>query len=150
MTQAIVFSLAGNEPIAACIASRLGAQVGSLERRAFPDGETYLRYPDELRGRAVILVCSLDRPDAKFLPLIFAADAARDLGAGSVTLVAPYLAYMRQDKRFLPGEAITSLSLLAGFPQPSTAWSRLIRTCIATVVWLISTPFRRQLRTPLQ
>jgi ribose-phosphate pyrophosphokinase len=56
----------------------------------------------------VVLVCTLDRPDGKSLPLLFAADAARDLGAASVGLVAPYLAYMRQDRRFEPGEAITS------------------------------------------
>jgi len=56
-------------------------------------------------------VCSLDRPDPKFLPLAFAADAGRDLGAVRVGLVAPYLAYMRQDKRFQVGEAITSVSI---------------------------------------
>jgi ribose-phosphate pyrophosphokinase len=61
-------------------------------------------------GRPVILVCSLDRPDPKFLPLVFAADAARDLGATKVVLVAPYLCYMRQDRRFHPGEAVTSVS----------------------------------------
>ena len=39
---------------------------------------------------------------------MFAAGAARDLGASLIVLVAPYLAYMRQDKRFHTGEAITS------------------------------------------
>src|SRR3546814_11225332 len=43
-----------------------------------------------------------------FLRLIFVADAARALGAREVTLIAPYLAYMRQDRRFRPGEAVTS------------------------------------------
>jgi ribose-phosphate pyrophosphokinase len=41
---------------------------------------------------------------------VFAADAARDLGAAKVILVAPYLCYMRQDRRFHPGEAVTSVS----------------------------------------
>ena len=54
---------------------------------------------------------ALDRPDAKFLPLIFAANTARDLGASKIGLIAPYLAYMRQDRRFHPGEAITSRSM---------------------------------------
>jgi ribose-phosphate pyrophosphokinase len=58
----------------------------------------------------VILVCSMDRPDPKFLPLVFAAHTARDLGASRVALVAPYLCYMRQDKRFHAGEAVTSAS----------------------------------------
>ena len=55
-----------------------------------------------------MLVCTLDRPDDKFLPLVFAAAAARDLGAHGSALSAPYLAYMRQDRRFQPGEAVTS------------------------------------------
>ncbi len=76
--------------------------------RRFPDGESYVRYETVVEGRPTILVCTLDRPDEKFLPLVFAAAAARDLGATEVGLVAPYLAYMRQDRRFQPGEAITS------------------------------------------
>src|SRR6185503_12811188 len=55
-----------------------------------------------------IILCTLADPDAKFLPLIFAAATARELGAARVGLVAPYLAYMRQDRRFNPGEAVTS------------------------------------------
>jgi ribose-phosphate pyrophosphokinase len=61
-------------------------------------------------GQRVVLAAHLDRPDTKALPLLFAADAARELGAQSVGLVAPYLPYMRQDDRFRPGEAITSRS----------------------------------------
>jgi ribose-phosphate pyrophosphokinase len=59
-------------------------------------------------GRDVALVCTLDRPDPKFLPMTFAATTAWQLGAARVGLVAPYLAYMRQDKRFHEGEAVTS------------------------------------------
>jgi ribose-phosphate pyrophosphokinase len=69
-----------------------------------------LRFACDVAGRSVILLCSLARPNNRILPLLFAADAARDLGAGEVGLVAPYLAYMRQDRRFNPGEAITSQS----------------------------------------
>jgi ribose-phosphate pyrophosphokinase len=65
-------------------------------------------YVSSRRERRVVLVATLDRPDAKLLPLAFAAKTARELGAESVALVAPYLAYMRQDRRFEPGEAVTS------------------------------------------
>src|SRR3546814_16966881 len=58
--------------------------------------------------KAVALVSTLARPDDGFLRLVFVADAARALGARDVTLIAPYLAYMRQDRRFRPGEAVTS------------------------------------------
>ena len=81
---------------------------GALTVRSFPDGETYVRIESDVRGKAVAIVCTLDRPDNKVLSLLFLADTARDLGAASVGLVAPYLAYMRQDRRFVDGEGITS------------------------------------------
>lgn len=110
MTQEIVIPLPDNEALATSIAGQLKAERGSLLRRSFPDEETYLRFEIDLNGRTVVLVCSLDRPDSKFLPLVFAADTARDLGAAQVVLVAPYLCYMRQDRRFHAGEAVTSVS----------------------------------------
>jgi ribose-phosphate pyrophosphokinase len=76
--------------------------------RSFPDGETYLRFLFHLSGRVLVIACTLDRPNEKILPLLFAAATARELGAEKVGLVAPYLAYMRQDRRFKPGEAVTS------------------------------------------
>jgi ribose-phosphate pyrophosphokinase len=79
-----------------------------MDTRSFPDGETYLRLAADPTGREVVLVCTLDRPDPKFLPMTFAATTARQLGAARVGLVAPYLAYMRQDRRFHQGEAVTS------------------------------------------
>ena len=85
-----------------------GFEAGKIERRQFPDGESYLRLLTPVEDRDVALLCSLDGPDAKTLALLFAADAARTQGARSVGLVAPYLAYMRQDKAFNPGEAVTS------------------------------------------
>ena len=110
MTAPLVVPLPGNEAIADVVATRLAAPLGRLDVRSFPDGETYLRFENEPAGMDVILVCSMDRPDPKFLPLVFAADTARDLGASRVVLVAPYLCYMRQDKRFHAGEAVTSVS----------------------------------------
>jgi ribose-phosphate pyrophosphokinase len=102
---AILFAMPGNEEMAAKLAAALGAEVGRLEVRRFPDEEAHLRFADEVAGKRVVLVATLDRPDAKFLPLAFAAATARELGALDVTLVAPYLAYMRQDRHFEPGDA---------------------------------------------
>lgn len=92
-------------------------EIGEIERRQFPDGESYVRLLTSVEAREVVLLCSLDRPDTKTLPLLFAADAARAQGARRIGLVAPYLGYMRQDKLFNPGEAITSVTyarLLSG------------------------------------
>lgn len=108
MTGPALFAMPGNEAMAAALSRRLGLEPGVLELRQFPDGETYLRYTQDVSGRQVVLVCTLDHPDAKLLPLLFAARTARELGAKTVGLVAPYLAYMRQDRRFRPGEAVTS------------------------------------------
>jgi len=67
-----------------------------------------VRIEGDLAGRSVILVASLDRPDAKLLPLLFALATARDLGARSVGLVAPYLPFMRQDREFHRGEGMSA------------------------------------------
>ena len=106
----LILPLPGNEAFAAQLAGALGGELGRIETRHFPDGESYVRLHGDPSGRAVDLVCTLARPDPQFLPLVFAADAARELGASAVNLVAPYLAYMRQDIRFQPGECISSLS----------------------------------------
>lgn len=104
----LLLPLPGNEALAEALAERSAGSTGRLEVRAFPDEETYLRIEARCEGQSVALVCSLDRPDRKLLPLLFAADTARELGARRVGLVAPYLAYLRQDRRFRDGEAVTS------------------------------------------
>jgi ribose-phosphate pyrophosphokinase len=104
----VVFALPGNETLAATLAAKLDAATGTLAMRRFPDGETYLRFDTPVAGQQVVLACSLHQPDDKAMPLLFAAATARELGATAVGLAAPYLGYMRQDKRFRDGEAVTS------------------------------------------
>lgn len=104
----IILPMPGNEALAAALATALAGDLGDIEQRQFPDGETYLRVHAKAAGRSVVIACTLNKPDGKSLPLLFAADALRDLGAVRVGLAAPYLAYMRQDARFRDGEAVTS------------------------------------------
>ena len=106
----LVVALPGGEALSAGLARRLRCDCSPLAVHRFPDGETLVRLDAPVRGRCVVLAGSLDQPDGKTLPLLFAADAARELGATQVGLVAPYLAYMRQDRRFHTGEAVTSRS----------------------------------------
>ncbi len=106
----LAIPLPGNEGFADALAASGDVELGGLEARRFPDGESYIRLDCDVEGRDVDFVCTLADPDPGFLRLIFAADAARDLGARSVNLIAPYLAYMRQDKRFRPGGAVSSFS----------------------------------------
>lgn len=77
-----------------------------IVRHDFPDTEMKLRLPPKLPDRAV-LFHTLDQPNEKLIELLFAAKTARQLGVLHLTLVVPYLAYMRQDIAFEPGEAIS-------------------------------------------
>jgi len=108
MTSPLLMAMPGNEKLAAELAAMLDYELGRVEIRQFPDGETYLRLMTSPEQRAVAIMCTLDHPDEKILPLLFCAATARELNASRVGLVAPYLAYMRQDRRFKPGEAVTS------------------------------------------
>lgn len=104
----LLLAMPGNEVLADALARALGGEVGTVEVHQFPDGETLVRIGTPVRGRSVLLFATLARPDDKLLPLVFMAATARDLGAARVGLVAPYLAYMRQDRRFREGEGVTS------------------------------------------
>jgi ribose-phosphate pyrophosphokinase len=108
MTGPLLLAMPGHESLSAELAAALGFELGQIETRQFPDGETYLRLLISPNGRPTMIVCTLDRPNGKLLSLLFAAATARELGAAKVGLIAPYLAYMRQDRRFKPGEAVTS------------------------------------------
>lgn len=114
----IFFALPGNEDLTDILVQRENADKGNVEIRQFPDGETYIRILSSVSNKIVVLVCTLHQPDAKLLPLYFLSKTAKELGAKSVQLVAPYLSYMRQDTIFNPGEAVTSTyfaHLLSGF-----------------------------------
>ena len=107
-TPSMVFNLPGNETSAARLADALSVPQGALLTHVFPDGETYVRGVTRCDNVDALLFANLFRPDSKFLPVAYATDALRDLGARRVLLVSPYLPYLRQDTRFKSGEVITS------------------------------------------
>ncbi len=88
------------------IAQTAALTTAALWRHRFPDGELKLRLPPQLPQRVVILR-TLDNPNEKLVELLLVARTARTLGAQHITLVAPYLAYMRQDIAFTPGEVVS-------------------------------------------
>ena len=108
MSDSLWFTVDNNIELQQGVLSRLDIELGNVLIRHFPDGESYVRVESDCRDRDIIIQCTLTEPDARILPLFFLADTARELGARSVGLVAPYLAYMRQDKRFQVGESISS------------------------------------------
>lgn len=103
----VVFSLEPH-PLQASLVAQLQADTGELGTRQFPDGESYLRIMTPVAGRSCIVIADLSHPNGKYLPLVFLLETLRELGATTVGLVAPYLSYMRQDRRFVEGEAVTS------------------------------------------
>ncbi len=93
-------------PLAAELAGALDVPFALIRRHRFPDGELRLVLPKPLPP-TVILLRGLQQPNEKLVELLIAAPAARELGAGRLLLVSPYLAYMRQDMEFTPGEAVS-------------------------------------------
>lgn len=98
------------------LAARLDVPLAELTLHHFPDGESLVRLPPALPEH-VIICRSLNQPNDKLIELLLCATTARELGARRVTLVAPYLCYMRQDIANQPGEAVSQRiigKLLAG------------------------------------
>lgn len=97
------------------LAAALGVPCHIAELHRFPDGESLVRLPEAMERPVVYR--SLDRPNDKLVELVLAASVLRRHGAVEVTLVAPYMAYMRQDAVFRPGEPVSQTvigDLLAG------------------------------------
>jgi ribose-phosphate pyrophosphokinase len=95
------------------VAEILNAQIVSVNLKNFPDGEYCLRFEGELKGEEVVVVQSTGPPqDTNIMQLLLMLDAAKDLGAEKVTAVVPYLAFARQDKRFLQGEVVSAETLV--------------------------------------
>jgi ribose-phosphate pyrophosphokinase len=102
---AAVFAFTDTREPAGRLARWLGIPLHDVVTRAFPDGESLVRVP--ATAPVAVVYRSLDHPNPKLFELLLAAAALRDLGAQRVVLVAPYLAYMRQDMAFAPGEAVS-------------------------------------------
>ena len=107
---ALFVDLTNGSALADNLIKALAGERARLEVRRFPDGESYLRLDSDCGNRNTAIIGQLSPPDAAAMPLMLAADTLRDLGARSVGLIAPYLPYMRQDRRFKPGESISSKS----------------------------------------
>lgn len=105
----IIFSLFPPSKLFTKVAETNSAlEIGDALLEEFPDKETYLKINSNVKDRTVIVMTSFNNVNNKILPLLFFSRTAKELGAKEVGLVAPYLAYMRQDKRFSEGECVSS------------------------------------------
>jgi ribose-phosphate pyrophosphokinase len=96
------------------IAKYLNTQPTPVYLKTFPDGESYIRFETtSLKDEEVVIVQTTSPPqDQRLIQLMLMADNAKDMEAHTITAVVPYLAYSRQDKRFIPGEAFSIKTII--------------------------------------
>tara|TARA_R110002110_G_scaffold415856_3_gene658475 strand:- start:54866 stop:55756 length:891 start_codon:yes stop_codon:yes gene_type:complete len=104
----ILANLYADEDLAQNICRYLNIPNQTILQHDFPDQETCIKTDWPCKDQDIYLLTSIEHPNKKILPLTFAAESLRQKGAKSITLVAPYLPYMRQDKAFHPGEGISA------------------------------------------
>ena len=130
-TRPVVHALGDSARFARRLARSLDVPFVPVRTHSFPDGETLVRVTHRA-GAEAVLVQSFNDPDRKLMPALLVADALHRAGARRVTLVAPYLAYMRQDRIFRPGEPISQRvfgqCLVRAFDRVLTVEAHLHRT----------------------
>ncbi len=133
-----------SKELAERIAQILNAETVPIFCKIFPDGESYLRFETEsLQNEDVTIVQTTSPPqDQRLIQLLLMADNAADMKARSITVVSPYFAYSRQDKRFLPGEAFSIKTIV-----------KLLESCGVSRIITVnahSPHVLRTLRTPVE
>jgi len=105
MNRLLLYFLEAEAP-AKRLAHALDVEAAPIEIHHFPDGESLVTLPETM-PESVLIYQSLNRPNEKLVELLLAAGGARKLGARKIVFIAPYLAYMRQDKAFCPGQVVS-------------------------------------------
>lgn len=104
----IVISCSGAKHITKKIAKKLKVSYSELSVNKFPDNEFNINFPKSVKGKNVFLIQSFyGNINEKIVETLFAGYTAKDLGAKKVNLVALYFPYIRQDRRFHPGECVS-------------------------------------------
>lgn len=104
----IVFSGRSNPLLAQKIAEYLDKPLGVCEIKTFSDGEMWVKYRENIRGKDVFLIQSTNPPAENLLELLILIDAAKRSSAKRISAVIPYFGYARQDRKDQPRVAITA------------------------------------------
>lgn len=112
MNPALLLAFEDESALATALAGELGIALAMIDRHRFPDGEMRLKLPPALPPQ-VLLLRGLWPPNDSLVELLLTAPAARALGAQQLILACPYLAYMRQDIAFTPGETVSQRHVAA-------------------------------------
>ena len=90
------------------VAQMLSLEPIRVSAKTFPDGESYVRIDGDVENEDVVIMQTTSPPqDTRLIQLALIADAAKRNKARRVIAAVPYLAYARQDKVFLQGEAVS-------------------------------------------
>ena len=104
-----IFSGNSNRPLAERIANYIGQPLGDVTIGRFPDGEVFVKYIENLRGKDVFIIQSTCKPpNENLMELLIMIDAARRASAARITAVMPFFGYARQDRKDQPRAPITA------------------------------------------
>ncbi len=103
-----LFSGSAHPALGDKIAEYLGMEIGKIERRRFSDGEFWVKFQENIRGKDIFLLQPTHPPADHLMELLIMIDAAKRASAARVTAVIPYFGYARQDRKDQPRVAITS------------------------------------------
>jgi len=120
MAKEVIVACSGGKHLGRSIARKIKGRYCELVVERFPDSELKVRLGCDVKGKRVIFVQSFYKTlegdiNDKFVELLFAVYTAKELGARRVDLIAPYLAYLREDHRFEKGEAVSAKILVKLF-----------------------------------
>ena len=109
LKELIVFSGEANIPLAEGICEYLKIEQGKVILKRFLDGELFVQFQENIRGRDVFIIQSLVAPvNDHLMQLLLMLDAARRASAGRITAVVPYYGYGRQDRKSAPRVPISA------------------------------------------
>jgi ribose-phosphate pyrophosphokinase len=107
----IIIPGSNSQDLAFRVAKATNSKLARVESKRFPDGEIYVRVHDDVKDEDVVIIQTQNSQNDGIIETILLCDALRDEGANSITVVAPYLSYARQDKKFNKGEPISIRAL---------------------------------------
>jgi ribose-phosphate pyrophosphokinase len=108
VSQLLIFSGSSNVGLTDKICDYLNVKKGLISRKVFSDGEIWIKFKENIRGRDVYLVQSTMPPAENLMELLIMLDAAKRSSARRVTAVIPYYGYARQDRKDQPRVAVTA------------------------------------------
>ena len=104
-----VFSGTANDPLARAICKYVGIELGKCNITPFPDGETFVKVEENVRGQDVFIIQPTSPPtNHNLMELFIMIDAVRRASATRITAVMPFYGYARQDRKDQPRVPITA------------------------------------------